>query len=281
MSAYSVDGDSLINVYGIDGELLIHWYDVNGNKVSPSYDNYTITTAWSYARYAQGLDVHGDVVAIWDDHQNSLFLKDISDGTLISTLTPGVSSHGNDISFTNEYFDSSDEFPLICVNSQYFFRITRSSITLVRNLTQPNGVGDVNLRYGGVFNGNYMYMMGYRYNYDVETDNFIRIAKVDMTNLINYGDGTYTPTLVSYVDRDWLPCIQGASYHDGMIWIACGLSSPGYLYALDPSTGDIKVSINLGSTGELEGLGWGRNDTDGWFAFIGAVKKGYIKVTFS
>ena len=284
MSVYNINGNNLENILNVNGEGLQTGYDISGNIVytaSTPYDNYTVTKAWNYYRYAQGIDVHNDVVAIWDDHAQTITLKAISDGTLISTLNLGITDHGNDISFTQEYYDPTDEFPLLCISTSRFYRITRSSATQVKTFRIPT-IKTYTLGYGIAFNEGIMYVSGYLDNdYTESSHKDICVAMLDLNDLTDNGDDTYTPALISYVERPWLPCIQGASFHDGLFWWACGLTGSGDLVAIDPQTGEAVHTLNLGNTGELEGLGWGYNSTDGWFAFIGAVSIGYVKVTFT
>lgn len=286
MAVYDVNGNQLSLIYNLDGTQALHGYDLEGNDVYSEtpipvdYDDYTITNAWNYYRYAQGIDIHNGVVAIWDDHAYTITLKALSDGFPIATLYPDTTTHGNDISFTQEYYNPSDEFPLLCLDSNKFYRITRNSATLVRTFKNPV-ISTYNLNYGAGFDGNVMYVCGYKLDYAQQVNNDILILKLDLTDLTDNGDGTYTPAILNSVVRPWLPCIQGASFHDGLFWWACGMSGTTNLYGINPLTGEAVYDIELPNTGELEGLGWGYNSTDKWFAFIGAVDKGkYIKVTF-
>lgn len=281
MSIYNKSGNTLASAYNVSGEGLSTGYDLNGNVVYSIYDNYTVAKAWNYSRYAQGIDIHNNIVAIWDDHAHTIALKAVSDGAMIATLNLDITDHGNDISFTQEYYDPEDEFPLLCIGATRFFRITRNSAELIKTYRMPT-IKTYTLAYGVAFNNGVMYVSGYLDNdYTEASHKDICVTMLDLNDLTDNGDGTFTPALISYTERSWLPCIQGASYHDGMFWWACGLTGSGDLVAVNPQTGEVIHTLNLGNTGELEGLGWGYNSSDGWFAFIGAVNIGYIKVTFA
>lgn len=285
---YNALGEGLLTAFDVNGENLYQAYDIDGNRAFVyKYGNYTITKKYAYfGRNGQGLDIHNDVMAIWDGKDFILSLRDLDTGELITTLDLSSTDHGNDISFMQEYYDPGDEFPLLCMSASRVYRITREGATLVRTYKMP--VMNYNnltykLTYGTAFVGDYMYVSGYRTGtYQYTDNNAIRIVKLDLTDLTENQDGTYTPAVISYADRGWLECIQGASYHDNLFWACCGMSSPGHIYGFNPDTAEIEVDIDLGNTGELEGLGWAYNDTDDWFMMVGAVGMSkYLKVTFS
>lgn len=278
---YNITGTILDSAYAVVGDKLYSAYDFNGESVYISkYDTYT--TEQIYGGVEQGVDVYGHTLAVWDDSEYRLKLRNVNDGTLIASLDLGLTSHGNDISFTNEFYSQDDEFPLLFIDGR-FYRITRNEATFIRRITYPDAIvrDGSNLNYGSGFDGNYMYVMGYKLSYQIEANNFIKIAKLDMSNLTENEDGTYTPALVSTVNREWLPCIQGAAYHGDLMWACCGVGSPGHLYGFNPQNGRIEVSINLGNTGEVEGVGWGYDKNTGWFAIIGALSLSkFLKVSF-
>lgn len=278
---YSIDGTPLNAAYNKIGESLSAAYDIDGNQIFsaelvPDYTKYRILPFLNVALW-QGMDIHGDVMAVWNGQQ-SVILRELATGNEIATVNTGITSHGNDITFTDEYYDPSDEFPILCIGTYNFCRITRNSATQVMKITFPANGHD--MAYGCVFDGNIMYALGYANGYTYSEGNYIRIMKLDMSDLTDNGNGTFSPAVLDTVDRDWLPCIQGASFHDGMIWIACGMSYPANVYGLDADTGEILVDIDLVRNGELEGLAWAYNDTDDWYAVVGQKGQGFRKIVF-
>ena len=280
---YHKNGDMLAAIFLKNGAMANGAYDVNGNDIFGErdysrYEQYVITNIGGSV--SQGCDIYGETLAVWNG-SNTVTLRDISTMNVIMTASATESNHGNDITFTDEFYSRADYYPLLFVNGTFFYRIDGNTLTLVRKIVLPT-IDTYNLHYGNEIVGHFMYAMGYKNNYTYSAGNDIKIAIFDMSNLTDNGDGTFTPALVSSVNRDWLECIQGSSYHDGLLWIACGIGgNPGHIYALEPSTGEIMVDINLTATGELEGLAWAYNATDGWYMVVGQRNIGFRKVTFS
>ena len=290
MAIYNKMGTTLPDAYGVDGSAIDTGYDVDGEVVftkQPDYSRPTVSTIGGSVSYSntQGIDVHGDTLAVWNG-SGSIRLLNVNTLSSIATISTGSSVHGNDISFSTEYYADGDPFPLLYVDSNPCFRIQNSggswSATLIYSLRTPNVYG---MKIADSFNGNTLITIGYSENRYTYTDtNKLIIAKWDMTDLTDNGDGTYTPALLGTVTRDWLECIQGASYHDGYLWVASGLENAplnGRVYALDLDTGDIVYNIDLGSAHELEGLAWAYNSTDGWYMIFGQVSVGFRKITFA
>lgn len=287
MAIYGIAGTQLTSAFSKNGESLLAAFNLNGQEIfrageppepSPDYSQYVLRNMWP-ASPKQGMAVYGDIMFQWNPNTSNVELCGLYDGTSISTVSTGLSSHGNDITFTDSFYDENDEFPILCINTFDFFRISRNSAThLMKIKFQTDGH---DMGYGCVFDGDTMYALGYANGYTYSEGNYIRIMKLDLSDLTDNGDGTYTPAILDTIDREWLPCIQGADFHDGMIWIACGMSYPANVYALNPATGAVAVDIDLVNSGELEGLAWAYNSIDNWFAVYGQKGYGYRKILFT
>lgn len=285
---YGINGTPLSVACDSNGASISLAYDINGQQIfTNKYDDYQETRLYSNPSRAQGIEIHDDIIVMWREGASLsvIELRDALSGTIISTLstTDMTTVHGNDISFSSEYYQSGDEFPLLYIGdkdgTEYCYRITRESATLLRTYS-CSGYGELA---GEFFDGAYLYTIGYKYNYRYSAGNYIMIMKWDMTNLTE-SDGVYIPEKVSEVHRDWLEAIQGVAYHDGLMWIACGLGgtglNPGHIYALNVKTGGIMLDLPLSYTGELEGLAWGYNDADGWYMIVGNAGAGNYQITF-
>lgn len=279
---YSIDGSVLTAAYNKNGQSLSTAYNIDGQPIfsqeqKPDYSKHIISTMFDVT-LGQGIDIHGNIMAVWTPAVGGILLRSMENGDQISSIPIALNEHGNDISFTDEYYGSNDEFPTLCIESKHFYRITRDSATKVLTLSLPSN--GHNLGYGSAFDGSIMYAIGYAFEYQWQEGNYIRLVKFDLSDLTDNGDGTFTPAVLNIVDREWLPCIQGAAFHDGMVWIACGMSYPANVYALDPITGEIVVDIDLVRSGELEGLAWAYNNANGWYAVVGQRGYGYKKIVF-
>lgn len=283
-SAYDVDGDSISTAYDVAGELI---WDSGSSVVD--YDNYTLSDSFNISiSSTQGLAVHDNVLfqfrASGTSVRNLVSLFDLTDkSTIISNMTIN-SEHGDSASFSNEYYANGDEFPLIYVTADttpaklYVDRVSRTEATLVKTLVFPSSAG-----YWGAgafdFENNICYILAYKIqSYTSATNNATVVSKWDLSNLTDNGDGTYTPAFISQFECDFIYCMQGLEYHDGMIWVTSGNGGQqSYVYAISPTDGSLLHTIDLNTTTEVEGCAF-LSDTQ---VLVGFQRGSYRIYTFA
>lgn len=291
MAIYDALGNQLNSAYNAEGTEINYAYDASGNliytKSAPAYDydDYTISsTLFSFTGSScQGFAVHNGIIAQFQaDDKVSLIT---TDGDVIATRMYCKSYHGQSAFFTDDYYDDNDEFPLLVVmgsyTNQWVNRITRTGTTLIKTLYIPTTVECGGYKLANAYNPSTkkMYTFGYttsNYNSDEGGTNKLILATWDYSNLIDNGDDTYTPELISVVQRSFVKCVQGSDYHDGLLWVT---STNGQrVYAFDPVTAEIKHTITFGGS-EIEGCQWVGND----YLIVGQNPSNiaYKKVTFA
>ena len=278
MPVYDANGTLLANVYDGFGNELEKAYDANGTEiysksaptppVTPTYDydDYTISStlfSLSGSNY-QGFAVHNGIIAQFQANDKVRLVS--VEGETIASQMYCRSYHGQSAFFTDDYYAPDDEFPLLVVmgsyTNQWVNRITRTGTTLIKTLYIPTTV-----EYGGYKLANAydpstkkMYTFGYTtssYNSDEGGTNKLILATWNYANLIDNGDDTYTPELLSVVQRKFVKCVQGSDFYDGLLWVT---STNGQrVYAFDPVTAEIKHTITLGGS-EIEGCQWVGNE---------------------
>ena len=292
MALYDYEGEAVSSCYQLDGTAALAAYDVSGEQVWPSvdYSDYTVGDYCSCSvTYMQGFDIYADTIFQFEATGSSVYDKmttiDAMTGTVISKYITAKSDHGDSASFSREFYDSGDEFPLLYVTADtnpavvYVNRVTTTSSTLIRTLTFPlNKTG----YYAGIcLNGHIAYMVGYKEN-NYQTDdggaNTMVVSKWDLTQLTDNGDNTFTPAFISSYERPFIFCIQGQQYHDGMLWLSSGYwATHGYIYAIDAEDGTLLHTIDTNTTTELEGVAW-ISQNEMVYGLAGAT---YKKVTFA
>lgn len=207
-------------------------YNYEGEKIDVNKYGYDIEELWNFSNpttqgtYVKEASAYNNGVVFKCYHTDLMQLYDFSDGSKIAEF-PITCGHGNSIDFSNEYYNSSDEFPLAYISSDqtpaevYVNRITLSGATLIRTLTFPAA------RTGYYANhcldnvNNVLYMMGYK-NEDYQTPadgNHMIVTKWDLSNLTDNGDGSFTP---EYIDEFTLPFIdttQGRAFLNGKMFV--------------------------------------------------------------
>lgn len=272
MAVYKIDGQSAQNLYKVNSDQLSTAYSKSGDVVFGGqpvidYDDYTMESLYTLSAlssHTQGFDIYGGVICAFRA-DNLMYLFNYSDGTTIKSGIVTKSEHGDSASFSNDFYDASDEFPLIYVTSDktpaeiYVNRITRSDSTLIRTLVFP--VDKAGYYAAAVLDNdiNILYLLGYSeqsYTSDNGGTNKTVVSKWNLQNLTDNGDGTYTPEFIYAYNRPFIYVMQGLTYHDGMIWIASGYGSPSpsHVYAMNPITGVILHDITLPNTVEIEGV---------------------------
>lgn len=271
MSVYNVNGTEIMSVYGGDGAELNYAFNKNGDTVhskgsgAVDYDSYTMASLHNESTWlgnCQGIAIHNGVLFQFRTGPDVVTLFDFSDWSVINASMSIDSDHGDSATFSTEFYNVNDEFPLIYVTADttpaiiYVNRVTRSTATLIKTLKFSQSAG----YYGaGAFDweNNICYLLAYKEN-NYQTDgggtNTTVVSKWDLTNLTDNGDGTYTPAFVSQYERAFIYVMQGLTFHDGMIWISSGYGgSTSYVYAMEPSTGEILHTITMDTT-EVEGI---------------------------
>lgn len=302
MSIYNVDRGMLQNAYNVSGVAINTAYDVDGNivfggePIPIDYDNYTISPLYNISvANCQGIAINNGVLfqfrASGSSVTDTVCLFNFSDGSDIIRNMSIDSDHGDSATFSNEYYASSDEFPLIYVTADtspaiiYVNRITRTSATLVKTLKFPQTAG----YYGaGAFDweNDICYLLAYKKN-NYQTDdsgtNTTVVSKWDLSNLTDNGDGTYTPAFIDQYERDFIYVMQGLTYHDGLIWITSGYgSTASHIYAMNPTSGVIEHTITMDDATEIEGAQFMYDSaTQTYYMVVGQQGGKYKKITFA
>lgn len=294
MAVYDVNGNILSNIYALDGSPLQNAFDINGNSVFSGDVDYSDYEIGDYCAVSlsptQGFDIYNGVIFQFmasSDVSNRMATINAGTSSIINNNVSATSDHGDSASFSDEFYSQSDDYPLLYVTSDtnpakvYVNRVTQTTSQLVKTYTFPvNKTG----YYAALcldYEHEIMYMVGYseqNYQTDDGGNNKTIISKWDMSNLTDNGDGTYTPAFISSIERPFIYIMQGQQYHDGMLWIASGATNTrGYIYALNPSNGNLLFTIDTNSTTELEGMAF-ISDTEMVFGLQGGT---YKKVTFA
>lgn len=276
MSIYSATGDILSAAYGADGSTLAAAYDDHGNLIytsgdeppvptgEPDYYNFIVSPSVPHVG-GQGFDIYNGMLFMVAG--NGLFhVVDAETGEdlLVTSITVG---HGNSVSFSNEFLNQGDEFPLLYISKDqgdpcdvYVYHVERGNdpafvITLVRTLRwQLSEVGYyANAAYD--YEHRVMYMLSYTQDsYQATENNVMQISKWDMTRLTENQDGTFTPAYISRVITDYVIAMRaGQTFHDGMIWTGSGSNSLNQIYGINPATGAKMVTLPMNLNSEYEG----------------------------
>lgn len=277
MSAYTIDSTELDEAYNINAIKLEGVYYLSGEyssfekqeAIPLDYSEYSITNLFAtdvLKSGVNGFDVHNNIIAQLKA-DNAMYLFDLINQTVIAAALTITSAHGDSASFSHEKYLANDEFPLLYITSDanpavvYVNRITRSGAALIKTLSFPLNEAGYYAAHAYDEENQIMYMVGYtQQNYTSSNNgaNKTLISKWDMTQLSQNQDGSFTPEYVSALEIPFIYCTQGQQFFDGMIWASSGYNNglTQYIYAINPSTGEILYTIQLNDTYEVEGLSW-------------------------
>jgi len=288
MAVYNQDGTQLEYVYNVQESIIDTAYDAYGQVVYESgvdpYAYYDINAIFSKSRNnAQGMDIYGNYMAVYDGSNYTIGIIDITSKTTVHTLSTSLKNHGNDVTFSKNFYDNNDPFPILYVEGKGLRLDLNNQTTIRVDDIKATPTGDTWVTYGTAFNDDMSkyYCMGYNTNNFSDPNGFIFLEIWDTSESIE------NPTRISSVIREWFPCIQGVAYHDGLLWVASGIDNPAVepkVYTLDITDASIVKTVDLTRTGELEGIGWGYDEsTDKWFCVYGQIYNGitYYRIDFS
>lgn len=285
MAIYDIDENVLFSAYDKSGNETNYAYDINGTKVFQKTDPFaynSISQIYNKSRNnAQGLDIYGNCMVVYRDDTYSLEFINMTTWNIDYTITTDVTSHGNDLSFSSEFYNSNDPFPILYVasNNSKGLRIDTTNLSAETVKTINNTpTGNTWVVYGTAFNDDMSryYTMGYNTNNYADSSGFIFLETWDISESLE------NPTRLRSLTREWFPCIQGMAYHDGLLWVASGMNDPVKVFAINPSDASIVKTVNLTRTGELEGIGWGEDNGE-YFCVYGQIYNGitYYRIDFS
>lgn len=288
MAVYNRHGTRLDQVYDRHGTSLNNAYGRNGNEVftryKPVYTEYTEESYCSaYVNGSQGFDIHNGI-AFQCYGTGKLATIDLDNNIVMNTNLSVASGHNNGASFSNEFYSSDDAFPLFYVcadNNIVAHRVTKSSAGIYKkySYTGDNGIklGDGGLGFDFI-NG-----VAYTFTYSTHSwtssadDNKVVVTKVDFKNAVDNGNGTYVPVVLAQYEYPFVYCIQSPHFHDGLFWLPSGNGgSNQHIYGMNPETGEIVYTINVGSTTEIEGVTF----ISDFEMVYGLLSGGYRKITF-
>lgn len=271
MSIYDINGNVSTNVYDLS-DIIDTAYDINGNVIytrtppQRDYDDYTISTLFNYPQSSmQGFAVYDGIIAQVKEN-SALHIIDIATGTKLREVSMDM-GHGNSCQFSSEFYDQSDSLPLFYIRNDgvWVYRIVGTSSTLIRKYSFSEniigtyvagfGIDDVNQRF---------YTASYTEGtYESKTGQ-MRICSWDMSDVTDNGDGTYSMAFIDSNDFSWFDrfdAVQGCCYHDGYLFISCGLPNTGqYVVLVGEDSLAIEHIVNNTGTQETEGCGWFNDD---------------------
>ena len=143
MSIFNSSGTELFTAYGKNGIELDNAYDIDGLEVfnqNIDYNSFTETLLYNLKIGTQGCTVYGDYIFQVIANTEKMNIYRLSDGVSVSADIGGTWGHGDSLSFSNEYYDENDPFPLLystanTPNLIYVNRISSKwSASLVRTL---------------------------------------------------------------------------------------------------------------------------------------------------
>lgn len=271
--------------------------------LTPDYSKYNYIEKWESKGVGstQGFDIFDDKV-FWvsksgnGSSDNKMYIFNLSDGSYaLGGDRPYITAyggHGNCVTFSNEYYEAGDNIPLVMMstayeNPVYLNRINNEyQASIVMRYVIPLLDGVVNegfdICYSDIEEIAYVVSV-FGSNSDSSLGTHICIAKFNLADLTDNGDGTYTPSLISSIQSPWHYWKQGIKYHDGLIWLSSGYTNlRGYVYGIDPNTGEVKYTIDTQSNIEIEGAVWypDENAVGGYALYIGFQGMLLRKYTF-
>lgn len=292
MAIYNVQGVQQLSAYSKSGNAVDTAYDIEGGAVFSAiewdYDNYSVGDAFltlTGGNY-QGFAFYNGCIAQFQADDKVTIVS--VNGETVAPQMYCKSYHGQSAFFMNQFYQPSDVYPLLYVMGTYttawINRVSNNSTTLVKAIYIPTTSANGGYKLGCAYNSEngHMYTLGYtQQNYETDDggNNKLIIAEWDLNTLTDNGDNTYTPLLISVVERDFIICIQGSCYHDGMIWASSGIGTgASKVYAINPQTAEIMHTITLSNV-EIEGCCWVNND----YLIVGQspTNIAYKKVTFA
>lgn len=294
MPAYDIFGNEVFEMRDMQGNIVTQAYDIFGNLIvsgEVDYSNYSYIQKWGSKGmlYTQGFAIRDDKV-YWvsqrADTEDPIicYVYNLSNGSQ-ALSEPYIyinGGHGNNLEFDGNklYVSAAYTYPRVYINN-----MNGDVATLDKILICDDGSIDNDACLDET-DKDIMWTIGHSARVSVAGAPF-NISKWDLSDLIDNGDGTYSPALLQTVQTRQLtsPYFQGIKMHDGLLWYSNGYNgddSDSYVYAIDPNTGDVKYTIDLHTTTEPEGIEWYPDSSaiGGYALYVGFLRGIMRKYTF-
>ena len=210
-------------------------YEFYMNTISPEYTG----------GVGQGFDIYDSRYLVQLYHGGALQIIDLTTKEKLGEIQGLGFHHGDTCQFSNTFYSDGDLLPLLYVVSDttpgYISVIRIQSATVATKIKQYNLASEDGYYSGQCFDfdNNRIYSFGYK-NADFRTtanNNCMIVSVYDMSQETLIEEGIYSLQLVERYERDFIYCIQGQKFLNGLCYLVSSyLSSEQktYLYVFDP-----------------------------------------------
>ena len=285
---FRVPLDEKIEDYHYTGEAIN--FDKHSFKVKE-----ILSAPYTIHQGVQGFDIHNGIIAQFES-DNMLRLIELKTGETIAEYYC-AGTHGSTLVFSETYFESGDEFPLLYVcggndPTVYVHRINRAGTSLIARIKYTESVVGYWNTACFDFENKKMYLMGYTensYSNNTSGKNLMKLTTWDMSKITNNADGTISYALESTFTFPYMYCLQSLAFHDGKIFalISVGGIENTEILVIDPANANVVANFKdfpyAMSIGEAEGVSFA--DVGDSSQMIVSVKGGdkftYYGLTFA
>ena len=221
--ALEVDSLKGVGSYSYEGvDIKPQQHGFNTNQLAWNYSS--PTTQGTFTPQAMSYS-NGVVFKGWKEDLIQLY--NFADGTKIAEYAI-TCEHADCMDFSNEYYDSNDEFPLAYFTSDtnplkvYVNRLTRSSGTLIRTLLFPIENAGYYAGHAVDATNNKIITLGYSENtFDTNPNgtNHMICCVWDLNNLTDNQDSTYTPDLLKTFTLPFMMTTQDQCYYNDKFFV--------------------------------------------------------------
>ena len=243
--------DSLVqpSTYHVDGAMIdVTHQGFSAQRIfNPPASQITTNAALQATAYFGGV-----IFQMYAD--GSVNLIDFETGDIINSLAL-VAGHGGSASFSSEYYDATDEFPLLYVSDHETritraYRVTRTDFTLVKTYEIPSTDGGYMQATCADKNDNTLWCIGSSVNSSV-TGEYFYVSHWNLSDATE-SNGIYTPVLISKHQLPWKKYMQYVQYLNGQLFVGFGardVSQPAevtdtVIWVIDCGTGMLKCVMS-------------------------------------
>lgn len=260
--------DAINSVVNLNGQ-----YKVIGGRIDLSQQSYNVKQLVFAPAESTGKIIQGMAIAngtIFQGFGNgSLDLYSLSTGALINNFEIN-GGHCGSLSFAEEYPEGNTTYPYLYVasfneNKTFVYSITNNSYSLIRTYLLPNTMAGYCQETCINKIDNSLWCVGHK-NDSYQAGGGLVVSQWDLSNVIDNGDGTITPTLLKSFEMQWIPYLQFVQCLNGQMFIGTGAESQ-YLtriWIMDLGNNSIKAVMSdfptIISSAEPEGADFVYNE---------------------
>jgi len=175
----------------------------------------------------QDIAYYGNAIFTALNGVKRIVIQSMTDGSVLGNPQNDAIGHADSIMFSDEFYDPSDDYPLLYVSTftdgkLSAFRITTSALTLIKTYKVDTTVTGYYTDFVVDNVNQLIYTYGYTessYDSNPNGTNYVIFCCFDMKEIVTDANDNIVPTMLYKKKLPFIMTLQGSTYFNGRMWM--------------------------------------------------------------